>query len=190
MDRLKTLLSAMMAEQPQYTAPKIKGVTPFESTGDQLALDAAKSRNVLTQSLANYTDRKTNAVEFSGSGGGLDYIAKIESGGKYSAVNPKTGAMGKYQFMPATLKGYGVDSKRFMASPELQESIASKHLNYVESGLTKAGIPLTDKNVYGAWQQGVKGFTDIYNGNNSAVSLRNIQSNGAGSIEMWKRKWL
>jgi hypothetical protein len=72
-------------------------------------------------------------------GGGDDFvsryvkaIAKQESGANYSAVNPHSGALGKYQFMPATLASTaqscpgvgGVPSvSEFLGSPDLQNTI-------------------------------------------------------------------
>ena len=59
-------------------------------------------------------------------------IAKQESGSSYTAVNPHSGALGKYQFMPATLASTaqscpGVGSvpsvSEFLGSPELQDTI-------------------------------------------------------------------
>lgn len=59
-------------------------------------------------------------------------IARQESGSNYAAVNPHSGALGKYQFMPATLASTaqscpGVGSvpsvSEFLGSPELQDRI-------------------------------------------------------------------
>ena len=73
------------------------------------------------------------------SGGGGDFIdryvsaiAQQESGASYTAVNTDSGALGKFQFMPATLASVaqscagvnGVPSKtEFLGSPELQNAI-------------------------------------------------------------------
>ena len=60
------------------------------------------------------------------------WIATQESGSNYSAVNPDSGALGKYQFMPATMRSTaaacsGVNgvpsSSQFLSSPDLQEAI-------------------------------------------------------------------
>lgn len=59
-------------------------------------------------------------------------VAKQESGSNYTAVNPHSGALGKYQFMPATLASTaqscpGVGSvpsvSEFLGSPDLQNTI-------------------------------------------------------------------
>lgn len=62
-------------------------------------------------------------------------ISGQESGGSYGARNPHSGAMGKYQIMPANLGGSGsgwdyealgrdVTPSQFMSNPNLQEQIA------------------------------------------------------------------
>lgn len=60
-------------------------------------------------------------------------IAEQESssyGGKnnYTVVNEKSGALGKYQIMPATLKGlgYNVSDQEFLRNPQLQEEAHAK----------------------------------------------------------------
>lgn len=61
-------------------------------------------------------------------------IAGKESGGSYSARNPHSGAMGKYQIMPSNIAGPGgwdmeilgrnITPEQFMANPALQDRIA------------------------------------------------------------------
>lgn len=58
-------------------------------------------------------------------------IAGQESGGDYSAVNGSSGALGRYQVMPANVGpwsretlGYTVTPQQFLASPDLQDRIA------------------------------------------------------------------
>lgn len=50
-------------------------------------------------------------------------IASQESGHNYSALNPDSGAMGRYQFMPGTARRYVSFSsiQEFLNSPELQD---------------------------------------------------------------------
>jgi hypothetical protein len=64
----------------------------------------------------------------------INAIAGKESGGNYGAVNPDSGALGKYQIMPANIAGPGgwdmealgknVTPEQFLKSPKLQEAIA------------------------------------------------------------------
>lgn len=61
-------------------------------------------------------------------------IAGKESGGSYSARNPHSGAMGKYQIMPSNIEGSGgwdmeilgrnITPQQFMSNPALQDKIA------------------------------------------------------------------
>ena len=65
-------------------------------------------------------------------------IKQQESGGKYTAVNPTSGALGAYQIMPFNLPiwskaaGYeGITPAQFLANPKAQEDIARMQLgNY------------------------------------------------------------
>lgn len=64
----------------------------------------------------------------------LRAIAGKESGGSYSAVNPDSGAMGKYQIIPSNIAGPGgwdmeilgrnISTQAFLNNPRLQEKIA------------------------------------------------------------------
>lgn len=55
-------------------------------------------------------------------------IASQESNNNYNAQNKDSGALGKYQMMPATLKGlgYNVNPQQFLSNPSLQEEAHSK----------------------------------------------------------------
>lgn len=74
-----------------------------------------------------------------GFGAFVNAIQSKESGGNYSAVNRHSGAMGKYQIMPANLGGRGsgwdyealgrdVTRSQFMKSPQIQDAIAQYKL--------------------------------------------------------------
>jgi len=49
-------------------------------------------------------------------------IGKQESNMNYGAINRMSGALGKYQFMPNTLKGLGINPAGFLKNPQLQET--------------------------------------------------------------------
>lgn len=51
-----------------------------------------------------------------------DYIAQCESGGSYTAVNPSSGAYGRWQILPSTASSYGCD----LSSPAGQDACASE----------------------------------------------------------------
>jgi biotin carboxyl carrier protein len=62
----------------------------------------------------------------------IQAISSQESGHSYSAVNPHSGAMGRYQFMPATMRSVAgactavatvPSQSEFLGSPELQDAI-------------------------------------------------------------------
>lgn len=73
-------------------------------------------------------------------------IAGKESGGNYSAVNPHSGALGKYQIMPGNIAswsrealGYSITPQQFLANPRLQEQIAQHRLRKYYSQYGAAG---------------------------------------------------
>lgn len=55
-----------------------------------------------------------------------------ESGGSYTAVNPSSGAGGKYQFLPSTWQDLGYSGAPQDAPPEVQEQAAAEL--YAQSG--------------------------------------------------------
>ena len=61
----------------------------------------------------------------------VNAIAKQESGGNYSAVNKSSGALGKYQIMPANIPswskaalGHSISTQKFLNTPRLQDIVA------------------------------------------------------------------
>lgn len=66
----------------------------------------------------------------------LGAIAQQESGGNYGAVNPSSGALGKYQIMPFNVGpwsqqvlGRRISPNQFLRNPRLQETIARSKLS-------------------------------------------------------------
>lgn len=83
----------------------------------------------------------------------MQSISAQESGGSYGARNSLSGAMGKYQIMPSNIAGSGrgwdyealgrdVSSAQFMASPEIQEQIASYKLKQYYNSYGPAGAAI------------------------------------------------
>lgn len=81
--------------------------------------------------------QNTLGMRTSGGGGGSEFnrlvsaIAQKESGGNYRAINPTSGATGKYQIMPGNIGpwsreilGRTVSRQEFLNSPQLQDAIA------------------------------------------------------------------
>jgi hypothetical protein len=80
----------------------------------------------------------------------LNSIAKQESGNKYKAVNSSSGALGKYQIMPANIPswskealGRSITPQAFLRNPRLQERVARYKLRqyyrrYGAAGAAKA----------------------------------------------------
>ena len=79
-------------------------------------------------------------------------IAAKESGHSYSAVNPHSGALGKYQFMPATMRSTALkcdgvafqpSTQEFLSRPDLQDKIMDC---YTSAALTTIQAKTADPN--------------------------------------------
>lgn len=77
----------------------------------------------------------------------LSAISGQESGGRYDIVNPDSGALGKYQVMPANVAswskealGHSISPQEFLRSPDLQEKIVGHKLEqYYKEGMSSTG---------------------------------------------------
>lgn len=92
-------------------------------------------------------------------------IVKVETpNGSYTAVNPKTGAYGRYQITPDTARYY---SKKLNISPyrwkepRNQDKIFRALLSDNIRALRAKGHKIDAFTVYGAHQQGATGFDNI-----------------------------
>lgn len=87
--------------------------------------------------------------------GTLSRIAMLESGGNSNAVNPTTGAAGKFQFTPAVAAQYGLTDP---TNDQDAASAAAALLNANRTALTKTlGRAPTPGELYLAHQQGADG---------------------------------
>jgi len=79
-------------------------------------------------------------------------LAQMESGGNYQAVNPSSGALGKYQFMPTTLNSlqslynlpHWFSSNEFLNHPELQEIYFDSHIQDLTSFIDNNGLRINE----------------------------------------------
>ena len=92
-------------------------------------------------------------------------IVKVETRhGSYTALNPKTGAYGRYQIIPSTARLY---SKKLhipfnqWKRPENQDKIFKALLADNIKRLEEEGVEVNAFTVYGCHQQGATGFTCI-----------------------------
>lgn len=92
---------------------------------------------------------------YGGNGGQGDFdrlvsaIADKESGGNYSARNSSSGALGRYQIMPANIPSWSkaalgrtVTTTEFLNSPQIQDQVARHRLNYYYQKYGAAGAAL------------------------------------------------
>ncbi len=106
-------------------------VVAAEATGAnakaEAAAEAAKARATTTvvRSTATTVRYATPVVPTSGLG---ERIAECESGGNYTAQNPRSSASGKYQYLDSTWNGYGGYESAKDAPPAVQEERFAKDI--------------------------------------------------------------
>ncbi len=119
------------------------------------------------------------------SGGYWDKMSNIESGGDYNALNKGSGAHGRWQIMPATSKEY---AKKLGLSPDVarspagQDAIIKRFTDDNANALRRAGLPVNDKTLYLAHQQGAGGAINLLKGRYDKVSDRNVNSNNPANV--------
>jgi len=118
----------------------------------------------------------------------LERLVEIESGKHgYDALNKKSGAYGKYQFIPSTAAEY---AKRLnikgdnWKTPENQDRMFQAFTYDNIKELANRGMPTTLFNVYGAHQQGASGFADIMNNKLTPKLERNMRANLPGGEKL------
>jgi uncharacterized protein YoaH (UPF0181 family) len=108
--------------------------------------------------------------EFGDAGAYVEGLAATESSGNWRAVNDKTGALGKWQFMPSTLDDYRRQSgqefsnEEFLASPELQKEAMAWYVDRTDRFIQQQGL---DQYI----GQTVKGAPITLNGMRAAAHL-------------------
>jgi hypothetical protein len=108
-------------------------------------------------------------------------LAEIESSNAgYDAFNPRSGAYGKYQFIPSTAKVYaeklGLKGDEWK-TPENQDRMFAAFTADNTRGLERKGLPTDLFHIYGAHQQGLTGFSNILKGNITPTLEKNMRSN-------------
>lgn len=134
-------------------------------------------------------DSPNPASNFAENNDYYNLLANVESRGNYNAKN-KSGAYGKYQFMPSTEKEYakklGITIKQ-ARTPEGQENMIRKFTKDNINGLRRHGVPVTKETMWWAHNQGLGGAVNLYKG--GKVSKRNLASNGGKNSQEYITKW-
>lgn len=101
---------------------------PFVKSGDSLMYTSPEGDQYERLPDGNLQKVSFNSVGNTKASTLSQAISSQESNNDYSAVNKDSGALGKYQIMPATLKGlgYNVTSQQFLRDQNLQEEAHSK----------------------------------------------------------------
>lgn len=138
----------MVQPLPQYDY--LSQAQKFQERTRQLLLESAQNAAYNNTPNITYGGLNVNRGGGSGRGGGktsLDRILRAlgaqESGNRYGAVNRSSGAMGRWQVMPANIRGTGrgwdyevlgrdISTSQFLNSPSLQNKIVrAKFGNYL-----------------------------------------------------------
>ncbi len=154
---------------------------------EQDMIDYANNASRVPSSDSVYSNENNENTEY------YRKLAKHESGGMggYTASN-KSGAYGKYQFMPATEKevaaklGYTIEQAR---TPDGQEAMIRQFTKDNIAGLRRNGIPVNDETLWWAHNQGLGGAINLHKG--IPLSAKNLKANGApsGTNAEYIAKW-
>lgn len=110
----------------------------------------------------------------------VDKLIRLESGNQGYTASNKSGAYGRYQFMPDTAKQYadklGISMDEWKR-PENQDKMFAAFTQDNINQLKARGMPIDLFHVYGAHQQGVGGLSKILANKLDAETIRNMRSN-------------
>ncbi len=142
-----------------YHDALMRRLSMIEELGsNQTALDSGARQQMFNPGDLNGGPGVNPVSGSGGKGGGgsfqdfMNAISSKESGNNYKARNKDSGAMGKYQIMPANIQGsggwdkealgYNISTSQFMASPQLQDAIAQYKLKgyYDKYGAAGAAV--------------------------------------------------
>lgn len=117
-----------------YTAPVVQTKVNYNAS-TQASNQAASQSSTQSSTQSSYNQSVTTQQSTASTATGSEasakaWIANKESGGSYTAVNPLTGAYGKYQLLPQYLHGD--------YSPANQERVADQYVAQRYNGWTGA----------------------------------------------------
>ena len=123
-----------------YTAPVVQTKASYNAStqaSNQATSQSSTQSNTQTSYNQPVTAQQSTAststysnVSTSADGSAKEQIAQAESGGSYTAVNPSTGAYGKYQLLPQYLHGD--------YSPANQERVFQQYCRQRYNGVAQA----------------------------------------------------
>lgn len=147
LERRLGIIDDMGEQQNQFAEDKADREKQARQAAINLRLQQAATEGVNkgTQNMQSMQNEGDTARRSSGGGAGNSFeafkaaIGRQESGNNYGARNSMSGAMGKYQIMPANIAGnktgwdyqalgYDVTPQQFISSPQIQEKVAGKFL--------------------------------------------------------------
>jgi len=127
----------------------------------------------------------------------LKAMAYIESRFDTNAVNKSADTKGLFQLKPFVAEEMGIKGMEHV--PSLSIDATAKLIVKNQKALEERGIPATNPNLYLTHQQGIRGFTELYNSAKKNITPRTVKqriSNNAGKgltaldfLRKWTQKY-
>lgn len=183
-DRLRAMASDAAQRQGE-----LAGLNAGAASGESF-LEQRAAQNAATGSAAGIDPRLNDAINQAAAAHGvsaddLRRMATIESGGKTGARNPKSGALGAFQFVPSTAAQYGLTDP---TDPVASADAAARLLVDNRDALARSlGRAPSSGELYLAHQQGAAGAAKLLaNPNASAIDIVGRQAvlQNGGSADM------
>lgn len=149
-----------MPTQTDDVVPYMHTYYPNAQEGAQKSFDNTMKENGLAATQNNYITKELTPEQ-------MNRLVQAESGDEgYTSLNRGSGAYGKYQIIPSTAAYYskklGFTGNEWKL-PENQDKMMAAITADNIAGLQRNNLPTDLFHVYGAHQQGVRGFNDIMN---------------------------
>lgn len=123
----------------------------------------------------------------------MDQFENSASDGAYSLLNEKSGAYGRYQFIPSTAAMYCGRTATanccsdWHGSPQCQDEMYAAFTEDNMADLASKGVPLNTCTVYLTHQQGLGGFMWIMGGKNPYSGISGLQN--AIKMNVGEKTW-
>lgn len=146
------LIQSLGESQNQYVQAAAQRRLALQRAQQEAAMASAAQQGAEAAN-ANQAHLVGTSGASQGFGKFMSAIGKQESGNNYGARNRDSGAMGKYQIMPANIEGAGrgwdyealgrdISTSQFMSSPQIQEKIAQYKLQQYYKKYGPAGAAI------------------------------------------------
>jgi len=192
--RMKSANDAVTTLTKQHTALAAR-LKETDNKAEKLAIHEEMKKT--QQAIAAYENLGQNILAGT-AGNFVKKLTKIESNGSYTALNEESGAYGRYQFMPDTLKEYAKKTGQTIEQAKTPEGQDKMFAQFTEDNATKIasrGLPTSELNLWIAHNQGVGGLDYIVRGimpkgMTEKKMRRNIAANLPAGMEPTRENYL